>query len=202
MTVRQMDFQLVTVGPSHSERLRSIWLDMLADSPGVYHERLDEALSMHPEEWRERAGRLSTRSATAIAAERDGAFIGFASGYLDRDGTEVEGQLSFFHVAASAGEARAEIASALLDALASWLAERGVTRLFAGVREDRVATLGRLLGLGFVPTGTRRPSDLDPDYDEVELVCLISGLPSGHVLLPARTAGRVPEPGQYRYRVI
>lgn len=205
MTVRHMEIELVTIGPSHAENLRGIWFEMLAGSPGVFYERLDEAMALGTDEWVQRAAALTSRTGTAIAAVRDGSFVGLITGYVDRAGVEVEGQISHFHViGAPSGSmpTRGRVASLLLQALAEWLVARKADQVYIGVREDQVRVLDRLLGLGFVPTGTRRSNEIDGDYEEVELVCMLSGLAYDNVLHPARTARRASSPAEYRYRVV
>lgn len=205
MTVRQLDIELVAVGPSHAEQLRTIWLEMLVGSPGLFYEGLDEALMLGTDQWRERAAQLSTRTSTLIAAVRNGAFVGMIGGYVDHAGVENEGHAATFHIAsvpAASVQTRARVASMLLAEFARWLVDRGVMELFIGVREDQVATLDQLLGLGFVPTGKRRVSELDADFDEVELVCMVSALAYENVLHPTSGVRRPSSPGEYRYRVV
>ncbi len=205
MTVRQLDIELVTIGPSHAERLRTMWLEMLARSPGVFHEPLDEAMALGTYEWRERAARLTSCTATSIAAVRDGSFIGVISGYVDQARGDLEGQISHFHVVSGLPGVRpihGRVASMLLQALAEWLVHRGVEQVFFGVCEDQVDQLDQLLGLGFVPTGTRRRSELDSDFDEVELVCMLSGVAYDSVLHPTSGSRPATSPGEYRYRVV
>lgn len=205
MTVRKLDIELVTVGLSDAERLRSIWLEMLAGSPGVFYERLDEAMALGADEWCERAAGLNTHTSTAIAASRHGSFIGMIGGYIDQSGVDLEGHITFFHVVSGQGATlptRGRVASILLETLAEWMVVRGVDQVFIGVREDQFGVIDRLLGLGFVPTGARRESELDTDYAEVELVCMLSGLAYDNVLHPAGGRRRASSPGEYRYRVV
>lgn len=205
MTVRQLEIELVTMGPGHAEKLRGIWLEMLAGAPGVFYERLDEAMALGADDWRVRALNFTSRTSTAIAAQRNGAFVGLISGYVDSAGADLEGHISHFHVVgprAGGLPTRGQVASVLLEGLAEWMVARNVNELFIGVREDQVSTLDQLLGLGFVPTGARRVNEIDGDYEEVELVCMLSGLAYDNVLHPTSGTRRPSSPGEYRYRVV
>lgn len=163
--------ECVEMGPADAEQLRRIWLDMLACAPGVFFEPLDEALDMTREQWAERAAVLSGRYAAVIGVRRpDGRIIAFVAGYLDQEGEEIIGQISFLYSElADPGDSWEAVVTAM-SALCRWFEEREAATVYIAVREDQPFGDRTLRSLGFEATGARRPSELDPEKDEVEYV--------------------------------
>lgn len=169
--VRQLDIKFVAVGPSEAEQLRRVWLDMLAEAPGVYAETLDEALACGDADWVARAREFTRWGTAAFAAvDSHGRFVGFVSGYVDREGEERLGQVAFLHVVREPGAPTGDVAAALIARLSEWMRDHWVSNMFMSVREEsRCADL--LRNAGFVETGARRVDTLDEEFDEIEFVC-------------------------------
>lgn len=168
--VKRESFEVVKVGGQHACQLRRVWLKMLADAPGAFPEPLDEAMAMTDRQWTQRAKAFERSGTVAMAAQTpDGRFVCFAAGYLDHEDEERVGQLSYWYPG-DAAAASARVPSMLMAHMVLWMQERQVNDVYVALREDQDRTLAQLADMGFAPTGARRGS-IDPEYDEVELVC-------------------------------
>jgi GNAT superfamily N-acetyltransferase len=139
-------------------RIRALRLEMLADAPLAFIERLDEAAGRSHEQFRARlAERVGDPGSVQLVAEADGRIVGQA-GALAAPGTP--GVSLVFAVYISPPWRGTGLLARLLDALGEWSRAAGRPTLELEVvtsNERAVRAYGRV---GFVDTGlrTRHPT--------------------------------------------
>ncbi|MBO3664216.1 GNAT family N-acetyltransferase [Microbacterium stercoris] len=148
------------------EKFRELRLRMLADTPIAYGETLAQSLAYIDEEWQNRAAHANAgTNAAVVAVAQDGEWIGIMRGYLSpRTGPMLVG---VFVDARHRGRDEG-VADALLDGIVEWA--RGVgPQLRLEVHADNPRAMAYYRRRGFVETGNRRPYELPPYGDEVEM---------------------------------
>jgi ribosomal protein S18 acetylase RimI-like enzyme len=153
------------------ERLRSLRLEMLRDSPSAYVETLETALAADEAEWRFRARRSSFPGSVGVIAVDPALdrWVGTMSAYTDDQRTWVVAvYVAPDHRGRTPGNGPG-VADVLLDAVEAWAVEQGRRELHLEVHEDNGRAQGFYLRRGYGFTGVERPYDLDESQRELEM---------------------------------
>jgi ribosomal protein S18 acetylase RimI-like enzyme len=161
-----MSFTVREIGADDWEAFRELRLRMLRDTPIAYGETYESSLDLDEAAWRARAGKgQEPMNASFVAVADDGTWIGIMRGYVSLSrGAMLVG------VFVDPGWRSREtgVADALLDAVIAWARGEGDTlRLEVHADNPRAAAFYRRRG--FQPTGRRRPYDLPPYGEEIEM---------------------------------
>src|SRR5262249_59456251 len=115
------------IRPDEALRLRQLRLQALGDSPWAFGSTLAREQAFDDRVWDERAaGGASGTDRATFVAERDGRWIGLATGLADAPETSGATLVGMF---VDAAERRRGIGAALVDAVATWARARGLARL-------------------------------------------------------------------------
>ena len=145
-------------------RLRTLRLEMLADTPIAYLETLETALR-HPVSHWQRSARGRPGGLKLVAELEDGRWVGTMTGII-AEGTPT---LVAVYVAPEVRGAVAGVTDALLERIEAWAAQRG-EQLRLEVNELNGRAIEAYRRRGFVMTGRTTPYPLDPPSLEVEMV--------------------------------
>jgi ribosomal protein S18 acetylase RimI-like enzyme len=137
--------QLIQLRTTEWQRLRSIRLSALRDSPDAFGSTLDEANGWSAEAWSEQLGQLPT-----MVAVKDGADVGMARWAQDQNRPDTAWLISMW-VAPIAR--RAGVGSALINAIVERVRAAGITRLLLDVADDNAAAIALYELNGFAPNG-------------------------------------------------
>ncbi|WP_203138613.1 GNAT family N-acetyltransferase [Microbacterium sp. JZ31] len=161
-----MSFTVAEITADDWEAFRDIRLRMLQDTPLAYGETYEASLRIPEAEWRSRAGRgQEPHNASFVAVAEDGTWIGIMRGYV----SQARGPMLISVFVDPGWRSRATgVADALLDAVIEWARGEGDT-LRLEVHADNPRAAAFYARRGFVPTGNRRPYELPPHGDEVEM---------------------------------
>jgi GNAT superfamily N-acetyltransferase len=159
------------IRPDEGPRLRAHRLRALADAPMAFGSTLAREEAFTDDVWRDRAaGGASGADRVTFIAERDGRWIGLASGLAaDPDDPERAEPLLVGMFVDGAERGRG-IGAALVEAVVAWARARGATRLWLWVtatNDPAVALYGKC---GFRPTGEQKPLGHSPSLAEVRMV--------------------------------
>ena len=136
------------VEPGEWERVRSIRLRALADSPDAFGTTLAEDTARPLREWR---ARLESPGSATFIATADGRDAGIAFG---RSYDEVEGAAGLFGMWVAPEARRTGVAGALVAAVVSWARTEGYARLLLDVADTNLPAVRFYESRGFAPTGT------------------------------------------------
>jgi len=118
--------------------------------------------------WHERAaGGSSGHERVSFIAERDGRWIGLATGLaadLDGSGPVLVGMF------VDPAERGRRVGALLVEAVADWARERGEARLYLWVTSTNHPALALYSKCGFRPTGETRPIAHTPSLAELRMV--------------------------------
>ncbi len=145
-------------------RLRTIRLEMLADTPIAYLETLETAQRHPVEHWRRQA-RARPNAVKLVAEDADGRWLGTMAGVLAGG----RPTLVAVYVAPGFRGADAGVTDALLTGVERWAAGHG-DRLRLEVNERNGRAVEAYRRRGFVLTGRTTPYPLDPPSLELEMV--------------------------------
>lgn len=161
-----MSFTVREVTAEDWQEFREIRLRMLQDTPLAYGETYEASLRIDEAEWRSRAARgQEPHNASFVAVAEDGTWVGIMRGFVSH--TRGPMLVSVFVDAGWRSRDRG-VADALLDAVVAWARGEGETlRLEVHADNPRAAAFYRRRG--FRETGNRRPYELPPFGDEVEM---------------------------------
>jgi GNAT superfamily N-acetyltransferase len=148
-------------------RFRGIRLRALQDAGYAFASSYEEERNDPAERWEELAARseVGEQDVVVIAVE-DGDWLGTAGGYLQPGRSGVAGLWGMWVAPAAR---RRGIGSRLVDAVCDWAEDRGATILELSVTDRADGAEALYLGLGFTPTGERRPLERDPSITEILL---------------------------------
>jgi GNAT superfamily N-acetyltransferase len=170
-------------------RLRALRLEMLADTPIAFIERVENARRHPPGYW---ADRLKSYAAGAdrtmyLAETPEGSWVATAGAYVDAKG--VAHLVSVYVTPSLRGTG---LFDALAQAVFDWARARGCTEIRLEVALANARALAAYRRLGFAPTGYSQPHPLYPDESiEIEMAC---PLPAACGQPPGRQA----QSGPYR----
>jgi len=162
-----MEFSVRPITADDWPSYRAIRLEMLEDSPAAYVELLSTALKATDDEWRQRAARGSSPTSIRFAAITDGGdWIG-SMGAFTAEGATSPMLVGVYVAPAYRGDGFG-VTDALLRAVETWARDRSDS-ITLGVHEDNARALAAYAKRGYVATGNKRPYELDPSRDELEM---------------------------------
>lgn len=155
--------------PDEWQSSRTLRLEMLADTPHSFGDRLSDVLAWGDDRWRTRHdSHLMPDSAVFVAVEPDGRWVGHMS--VREFHNYSPPQVWLMGVYVSPAHRGDGTAATLLDMSVMWARERGFTELYLDVHEHAVAAQRFYGGQGFAPTGHTSPYPLDLTTSELEMV--------------------------------
>jgi GNAT superfamily N-acetyltransferase len=137
------------MGPADWERVRSLRLAALIESPDAFSMNLALEVGRSPESWQERLVREDV--ATWLATE-EGRDLGIVVGAPYEGVPDAVGLYSMWVAPPARGRG---IAGALVDAVLAWARQRGAQRVLLDVADLNSAALHLYERKGFVATGQR-----------------------------------------------
>ena len=150
------------------QRLRALRLEMLADTPIAFEERIESAERRSEAEWRMRAARGDQPTTTTLVAEEaDGSWVGTMGAYVP-PGASLPWLVAVYVTPSRRGR-RHGVSEALLDAIEEWAAARGDT-LVLEVHESNDRARAFYERHGFHLTGKTRPYPFDTASNELQMV--------------------------------
>ncbi|MBH0008367.1 GNAT family N-acetyltransferase [Salinibacterium sp. UTAS2018] len=166
--MRTPEFTIRRTDADDWREVRTLRLEMLADTPMGFAERLDSARSATEADWRFRAVRGQNPRGIAIAAiTTDGRWIGTMGGYVP-DATTGPLLVGVYVTPDFRGR-KAGVTDALLSTIEEWAATYGST-LTLGVHEDNARARAAYEGRGYVLTRHSVPYILDKSRRELEMI--------------------------------
>ncbi|MGV8913113.1 MAG: GNAT family N-acetyltransferase [Rhodoglobus sp.] len=165
--MREPGFSIRRTDAADWREVRDLRLEMLADTPIGFAERLESARSNTEAEWRLRAARGQNPLGTAIAAiTTDGGWVGTMGGYIPdaRTGPLLVG----VYVTPDFRGWKAGVTDALLTAVEDWARTYGTT-VTLHVHEANSRARRAYEKRGFTATGHSGPYYLDPTAQELEM---------------------------------
>jgi ribosomal protein S18 acetylase RimI-like enzyme len=158
MTVRR-------VRPEDAARVRAVRLEMLADAPLAFLERIDEAAQRPHTDYRARIAQVSADPDTAqFIAEADGRIVGHAGGWAPQSSPGVTMLYAIYVTPAWRGSG---VVGGLVDGIAAWSRAAGRHRLELEVIVGNDRAVRAYERLGFVDTGQRTPHPTIPGLREM-----------------------------------
>ncbi len=153
------------VTPADAGRVRALRLEMLADAPLAFIERLDEAAARPHEQFRARlAERAKGNDASQFVADVDGRLVAQAGGYA----VGHSGAVSLLYaVYVSPSWRRTGLLERLVDAVAAWSRAAGRPVLELEVLTSNLRAIRAYRRLGFADTGRRAQHPTVPVLQEL-----------------------------------
>lgn len=152
------------------QKVRDLRLEMLADTPIAYLERLEDALRLSDDDWRRRISTRAPGIAEAFAlVDGDDTWLGQCSVNLDRWSAVRRVWVGAVYVTPSArGGAGAAM---LMRAAEGWARAVGHDEVRLEVNDHNPRAMAFYEREGWVRTGGVRPYPLDPEHSlELEMV--------------------------------
>ena len=149
-------------------QLRALRLRALADAPMAFGSTLarEEAFAEHV--WHERAaGGASGSDHVTFIAERDGRWIGLATGLADDPDGSGPVLVGMF---VDPAERRHRVGVALVEAVTAWARTRGAARLSLWVTSTNTPAIALYDCCGLLATGEARPIGHTPSLTELRMV--------------------------------
>lgn len=166
--------------PDEWRQARDLRLEMLADTPIAYLERLEDAAALDEDRWERRHRErfeapdimatvvaLDPHPATPQGARLQGAWLGQMGLVINQFEEPKRCWLGAVYL--SPALRGSGVAERMLDQAQQWVVEHGLSALFLEVHEDNTRAIRFYERTGFVHTGARRPNPLDPRRDELEM---------------------------------
>jgi GNAT superfamily N-acetyltransferase len=148
--------------------VRTLRLEMLADTPIAFGETLDAALGHTEREWRMRGARgTSEHGITLVAIDPAGRWVATMAGYVPNPATGPN--LVGVYVSPDHRGPEAGVFDLLLGAIEEWARGEGDV-LTLQVHEDNARARAAYLRRGFTETGRRVPYPLDTAAEQIEMV--------------------------------
>lgn len=154
--------------PHEVGQSRALRLDMLAESPRSFQERLRDVEVWPPARWRSRLISSLAPDSTMVVAVDEGEWVGQAAGRGYGSYEPPRAYLLALYVVAS--RRGAGIAEELVHAVEEWALGQGLDALYLDVYEHAAAARALYRRLGYRATGARTPSVHDPSEFDLELV--------------------------------
>jgi len=165
------EYRIHLIQPEDADRVRSMRLAMIQDTPMAYLETYEQALGRTPEEWVLRAGRGTRPGSTSYAAveQATGDWVGGMNAYVPEDTPDIAWLVGVWvHPDHRGG--KLGVTDALLDTVIAWARDTArVPRLLLEVHEANARAIAYYERRGFVRTGGTVPYPLDPSARELEM---------------------------------
>lgn len=163
-----MSLQIRRIRADEGPRLRALRLAALADSPLAFASTLAREGAFPDQVWHERAaGGASGHDRVTFVAERDGRWIGLATGLADLPGASAPLLVGMFVEPAERGRG---VGVALVEAVAAWARAQGAACLSLSVTSTNDSAIALYKKCGFRPTGETRPRAHLPSLTELGMV--------------------------------
>jgi GNAT superfamily N-acetyltransferase len=163
--------------------MRALRLEMLADSPLAFLERLADAAARPHHEYAERTARAASGDliaqfvaeapaepraygSTAAGRPDSGRFVAHAGAHVDRDDPAVSVLFAIYVSPAWRGQG---LLAGLVDAVADWSRAAGRPQLLLEVVVGNDRAVRAYQRLGFVDTGVRLPHPTLPTLTELQM---------------------------------
>lgn len=162
--------------PDEWARSRELRLEMLADTPHSFGDRLDDVLGWDDDRWIIRFdSEMLPDSAVFVAVDADDRWVGQMSVREFHNYSPPRAWLLGVYVTPShRGDGTA---SKLLEASESWAVERGFDQLFLDVHEHALRARRFYERLGYLLTGFTSPYPLNVQTTELEMVKVLAAGP-------------------------
>jgi ribosomal protein S18 acetylase RimI-like enzyme len=157
--------RLRRVNEGEAAPLRELRLRALQEASYAFATRFEEAAARPAAYWEAWTRKPIDEQVTFVAVDGE-RWLGMASGWLP-DQTPGRAWLAQLWVDPEAR--RAGVGLELIEAVAGWAHERGMTALELSVTTNNPAAAALYARAGFVQTGRRRPLPSDPSRTEVFL---------------------------------
>jgi GNAT superfamily N-acetyltransferase len=162
-----MTFTIRSTRADDWREVKALRIEMLADTPNAFGERLAQALGNSDDEWRMRAARgENPAGAQLVAIADDGRWIGTMGAYVTARG---EALLVGVYVTPAYRGIESGVTDALLSAVEDWCRPRFAT-LTLHVHEQNPRARAAYERRGFEYTGQRMPYVLDSAEFELAMV--------------------------------
>lgn len=146
--------------------LRALRLEMLADTPLAFGERLEDAAALDERQWRVRGARPTNPRTTVLAAiADDGTWLGTMGGVVEFGRPVLVG----VYVTPSARGAESGVADALLAGVEQWARTEG-SEIILHVHSQNPRARAFYARRGYVESGVTLPYRLDTSQTELEMV--------------------------------
>ncbi|WP_406208398.1 GNAT family N-acetyltransferase [Kitasatospora sp. NBC_01560] len=164
-----MPYRIERIGVEDWQRLRTVRLAQLLDTPMAFMETYETALGHGEDEWRARTARVNEPGSVGFAAVADdGAWVGTMISFTPEPGTAL---LVGVWVGPAHRGRQHGVTDALLDAVLDWArTAAGARRLLLRVHEGNPRATAYYRRRGFTFTGESEPYALDPAALLVEMV--------------------------------
>ncbi|MGO4807287.1 N-acetyltransferase family protein [Arthrobacter sp. 2MCAF15] len=154
------------------QKLRSIRLEMLADTPTAYVESLESARAQSEEQWQDRAAAMAGPDSVSLVADdgRDGSPLRALMRVVAKLPTDMARprQAMLISVYVAPEHRGSGLADAMLrQAVDAAAEELGARLLQLGVHQDNGRAQRFYLRHGFADTGAREPYPLDTGQSEI-----------------------------------
>lgn len=155
---------------------RDLRLEMLADTPIAFMQRLEDARAWTDQQWQERhQGRAGNPASRTVAVvDDDGTWRGQMSVY-DTPEFPADNDAWLVSVYVSPPLRGTEWTDRLLAVIVEWAVARGHDRLLLDVHEANPRAIAAYVKRGFVDTGGRTPYPLEPGGAEIQMALDLTG---------------------------
>ncbi len=163
-----MNVEVRRIRPDEGLRLRALRLRALADSPMAFGSTLAREEAFPARVWHERAaGGAAGDERVTFIAERDGEWVGLATGLADDEEGSEPMLVGMFVDPAERGRS---VGRALVEAVTAWARARGAGRLSLWVGSANNPAIALYAACGFRPTGDTQPLAHTPSLTELRMV--------------------------------
>ena len=152
-------------------KLRSLRLRALADAPMAFGSTLTREESFPENVWHERAaGGASGTDRVTFVVERDGEWLGLASGIAKDPSNPADPGPFLVGMFVDPAERGHGLGAALVEAVVAWARARGATRLYLWVTSTNTPAIALYSRCGFRRTGDTQPLPHAPSVTEFQMV--------------------------------
>jgi ribosomal protein S18 acetylase RimI-like enzyme len=153
---------VVALGAGEAERLRTVRLDALRESPRAFLSTYEDQRRWDPQQWRDEVGR-----GRWLVGVWEGEDVGLVGATPEADIPVSDRYLSYLWV--RDGRRRRGLGSHLVMTMLDDLRDAGVPRAWLWVLGDNVVAMSLYKHLGFAATGDRQPLAKDPTRYELRM---------------------------------
>jgi len=167
------DYLIRRIRSDEADKLRDVRLRALADSPEAFGSTYRKEAQMTAADWAARTAESAPGLfRTTYIAESGDEWVGMAVGYV---ASETPDRAEIFGVWVAPSARGHGVGLALVEAVVSWAASRGVCRVELRVVTTNSHAIALYRRAGFEDTGHREPMPRDPAAIEVLMVKDLAG---------------------------